>query len=392
MRYLKRVRTLHLPIIAKELELCQLLSDILLHPPQILPSLQDLRLQSTAETNTLPFLWLISKLFGPSLTSITVRGTWNDSWDTVQHFINCSDLPKLTKLSFLQTHLAHFPCSPSFTALQEFALIEDHKCFGLGVFSLIETTLPALRKLKICISAQSDLADDEKFEFSKLQELELHICVPSDFGRFLQVIEIPGLTDLKIIIRNNESDAQIQLQPMMTAFPSLQCLYIHRMVSNSLDQYHWTLEDLAPVIEVRNMKSLMLVNIPHKLSNNDIITLLESWSELHTLSITGNSTVLASTILTSLFRFPALRNISLPLDFSSLESHMYSDRTPQSASQLVKIECPFSSNIPEQSYQKLHLVKTLQNLFPKLHSISGNSESLWELELLFATANRLYKS
>ncbi|EKM78220.1 hypothetical protein AGABI1DRAFT_129346 [Agaricus bisporus var. burnettii JB137-S8] len=392
IRNLKRIRNLRVQVSEKELELWQMLHAFLIPRSMvyILPCLQGLSLVSANSPQSHPFLGIISYIFAPSLTTITVSGCWGASWMTVQHHMNSHHLPNLYRLRYLDDTLEHYPCGiERFTSLRCLVIHDEEQFYNLS--TLVDLApLNYLRKLAISIQVDDDDFEDPStlsIMLPELQHLQLKIGSEDTYDLFFRV-QLPSLISLSLEMQHT-LEQELPLGFIVASYPNLCDLILHctEMEDHS---YIMSANDFMTIALVRGMKSLKLINIPHKLKERDIFSLVKSLPNLHSLTVTGPGTIFSVALIISISQFSNLRCVELPLDFSLLADHWSSEKMSQSPSQMRKLISPNSSGIPDKSSAKLVLIRNVLHLFPKLEEFGGTGGPLEELRDLFQVANNMF--
>ncbi|XP_006455058.1 hypothetical protein AGABI2DRAFT_121007 [Agaricus bisporus var. bisporus H97] len=393
IKILKRVRSLYVKVNGKELELWQMLHTILAPRSMmyILPCLQNISLISADTTRSHPFLGVISCIFAPSLMSITVSGCWGASWSTVQYYMNLHDLPNLSQLLYFDETLDDFPRGIGrLTGLQNLTLHDEGQFY---TFSVLEYLAPlcCLEKLTISITLIDDTKDPSTVSVTlpMLQHLHLKSETKETFDLFFRQVQLPSLTYLSLGIRHDLTQ-ELPLGLIVASYPNL----LHLILQCAKAQNHLykiAANDLESIVNLCGLKSLELVNIPHKLGWRDILSLVQSLPDLYSLAITGPGIIFSAKLLILISKLSNLRRIELPLDLTPLMDHKLSDRTSESPSQLRKIISNYTKGIPDNSSEKVVLIRKLLHLFPKLEEFGGAAASMTGLKDLFRVVNKMFK-
>ncbi|KAF7762363.1 hypothetical protein Agabi119p4_8956 [Agaricus bisporus var. burnettii] len=373
IRNFKRIHNLRVQVSGKELELWQMLHAFLVPRSMVylLPCLQTLYLTSANDPQSHPFLGIISYIFAPSLTAITVSGCWGTSWTTVQHHMNSHQLPNLYRLRYFDPTLENYPC-----VSQRWPTLGSLRC---------------LEKLAISIQLNHDESQDPStisLTLPELRELRLGIGDEKTLGPFFSGgVKLPSLSSLLLDIHHGLS-RELPLGPLAAAYPNL--LYLALAYIQTQDHsYIMSANDLMKIGDVRGMKDLKLINFPHELQERDIFSLVKSLPDFHSLVVTRPEPF-SATLLISISQISNLRCVELPLDFSLLVDHRSSEETPESPSELRKIFSLDSLGIPAKSSSQLALIRNMLRLFPKLEVLRGYDESMEELRDLFEAVNNMF--
>ncbi|XP_006455061.1 hypothetical protein AGABI2DRAFT_121010 [Agaricus bisporus var. bisporus H97] len=394
IRNLKRVRNLRVQVSKKELELWQMLHALLAprSMTHLLPCLQTLSLVSADDPQPYHSLAVISYIFAPSLTSISVRGSWGTSWGTVQHFMNLHHLPNLSRLLYFDENLAVFPRGiECFTGLRHLTLHDEHEFYAFSVLTSF-VSFCGLQELVISISyGDEDRATDmssTRLTLPALQHLQLKSETRETSDIFFRQVKLPSLVSLSLGIQH-ALEQELPLGSMVASYPNLLYLVLH-CIETEGHSYRMSANDLMSIVNLRGMKTLKLLNIPHELQERDIFSLVKSLPVLHSLAISGSETTFSATLLVSISEFSNLRCLELPLDFSLLVDHRSSEKTSESPSELRKIISPVSKGIPDKPSAKVVLTRNILHLFPKLEEFGGTGESMMELQDVFEVVNNMF--
>ncbi|KAF7762364.1 hypothetical protein Agabi119p4_8957 [Agaricus bisporus var. burnettii] len=371
VKILKHVRSLYVKVNEKELELWQMLHTILAPRSMmyILPCLQKISLISADTPRSHPFLRVISCIFAPSLMSPSVD----------------------IGLLYLDETLDDFPRSIGrLTGLQNLTLHDEGQFY---TFSVLEYLAPlcCLEKLTISITLTDDAKDPSTVSVTLpvLQHLHLKSETKETFDLFFRQVQLPSLTYLSLGIRHDLTQ-ELPLGLMVASYPNL----LHLILQCAKAQNHLykiAANDLESIVNLCGLKSLELVNIPHKLGWRDILSLVQSLPDLYSLAITGPGIIFSAKLLILISKLSNLRCIELPLDLTPLMDHKLSDRTSESPSQLRKIILNYTKGIPDNSSEKVVLIRKLLHLFPKLEEFGGAAASMTELKDLFRVVNKMFK-
>lgn len=400
LSYLKCIRSFHTQINEKELELWQMLFTLLgpNSTTHLLPRLRTLCLTGAAETTKLPFLGGLCHIFSPTLNSITVREKWGDAWNTIEYVMDSHEFPELSELVYWDNEAPIFPTGiRRFTGLRRLVVYDSRKFDGLSSL-LYLSPLRQLEDLRFSFTANNSRPPalnpiSTPFFLPKLQRLQLEIDLARDLNTFLQLVKCPDLVDLSLEFWSS-CTRRLPLDLVVAAYPDLQELSISFMRPKPSHSYKVTVDDLAPVIGVRGIKRLELLDVPHQLGERDIVSMMESWPGLHTLSIVNPrlEVTFSATLLTTISSsFPTLRHVNLPLNFSLLIHPLSSKHIPQSCSQIVKINASRPKGIPYELADQLTVVWNLLRLFPNLNRLSGDGELTIELHEMLTAVDRFFR-
>ncbi|EKM78218.1 hypothetical protein AGABI1DRAFT_129344 [Agaricus bisporus var. burnettii JB137-S8] len=295
-------------------------------------------------------------------------------------------------LRYFDPTLENYPCGIGrFMSLRHLVLYYDeHRFYSFSKLTNLGS-LRHLEKLAISIQLNHDESQDPStisLTLPELRELRLGIGNEGTLGPFFSGgVKLPSLSSLSLDIHHGLS-RELPLGPLAAAYPNL--LYLALAYIQTQDHsYIMSANDLMKIVDVRGMKDLKLINIPHELQERDIFSLVKSLPDLHSLVVTRPEPF-SATLLILISQISNLRCVELPLDFSLLVDHRSSEETPESPSELRKIFSLDSLGIPAKSSSQLALIRNMLRLFPKLEVLRGYDESMEELRDLFEAVNNMF--